>query len=102
MKALLAYVLAYLGPVDRAIRDHLNVREIVRIIIVTIVAGGGTAGVVSAVKDDLPAIVQPGDVVLAASVLTVIEEVRRRLNHGDVVKIKPMAIRGPWPDYPAA
>lgn len=75
-------VLNFLGEVPGAIRDHLNIGEIVRIVVASSLAGGGVYEAVRALAESIPQWVAPGDVGLVTAVFVLVIEVWRRLRQG--------------------
>jgi hypothetical protein len=83
-------ILAFLGTAPDALRGHLNLTELVRIVVATVLAGGGAYEVVRSLAANIAQWVAPGDVGLATAAFVLIIEVWRRLNHGDtVVDVEP-------------
>lgn len=78
-------ILAFLGSAPNAVRDHLNVNELVRIVVAAVMAGGGAYEAFVALAGSIPSWVAPGDVGLATGVLLTLTEVWRRLRQGRVV-----------------
>jgi hypothetical protein len=64
-----------------AIQGHLNVAEIKRIALTTVMTSGAAA-IVPALLASVTTIVAPQDAALAAAVVTIGREVYRRLGHG--------------------
>lgn len=80
---LLARLARALGPHPQSIKGHVNVEELFRALLTAIFAGGGVQGFLALLAPALPAIFPaPHDAALAGAVLTLILELRRRLNHG--------------------
>ncbi len=71
-----------LGPVPNAIKDHLNVEELVRIAVTSFISAGGSAAVLPALLAHVDLFVDPTDVGVVTAVLTLIIEIVRRLEHG--------------------
>jgi hypothetical protein len=66
-----------------ALRDHLNIDELVRVVTVAVTAGGGLYGLLELLVVYAGTIFPaPADAGLAAAVLTLILESRRRLRQG--------------------
>lgn len=98
-------VLDFLGPVETAIAENLNVAELARIAITVLVAGGGIGGVLQELSTHVPDFVSPGWVAFASAFITLIIEGRRRLAHGDPGTFTPAVIPfkflGPRPRVPS-
>lgn len=82
MNSILSLVKRFFAAAPGAIRDHLNVAEVLRVAVAALLAGGGVYGVLFAELSHLPQIVTPADAAAAAAVLTAISEIARRLGHG--------------------
>ena len=82
-------VLKFFAAAPGAIRGTVNVSELVRAGVVGVVTGGGVAGGIQAIAQDLPAIVvHSADLPLAAAALAFGVEVYRRLSHGATVETR--------------
>lgn len=93
-RRLASWLRAFLGEVPGSIRDHLNTRELVRIALTSLAAGGGLLGLLQAVVLASGSIFpSPADASLAAAVLTLILEACRRLDHGDPPSASRPALR---------
>lgn len=98
VRAVLAYLSGFFAAAPKAVRNHLNLDELARIV-VTAVMGGATAyEVLGALARNIPAWVAPADVALATGIALTLVEVARRLGHGPEVP-PPTA---PPPDGPSA
>lgn len=84
----------YLGEAGMSVRGYVNVTELVRVVVVATVAGGGILGALSAIEKDLPAIVSPDNVALMSAVVVLIEELIRRLRHGSPLVPGPQVAPG--------
>lgn len=74
----------YLDVVPGAIKNHLNTEELLRVTVTSMTAGAGLFGLIEAVSLSLGAIFPcASDAALAASLLTFILGVRKRLNQGE-------------------
>jgi cobalamin synthase len=92
VRELVDSVRDFLGAVPGAVKNHLNTEELARITLTAVVAGGGIFGILEAVMMAAGSIFPaPTDAALAATILAVVLEVFRRLQHGD----DPTAFRPP-------
>jgi len=84
LKALIAsnFIARFIGPVPGAIAKHLNVQELVRIVVTTITSTGSAAAILPALLAHVGLFVAAPDVAFASALLTVIVEIVRRLGHG--------------------
>lgn len=83
-------ILAFLGSAPDAIRGHLNVSELIRIAVATVLAGGGVYEVVRSLAASIEQWVAPGDAGLATAAFVLVLEIWRRLKQGDrVVDVPP-------------
>ncbi|GAC1475461.1 MAG: hypothetical protein NVSMB9_28060 [Isosphaeraceae bacterium] len=81
---IFARVKRFFRVVPGAIKNHLNVEELRRISLTSLLAGGGIFGVLQAVLQNTSSIVPaPQDAALAGAMLTVLLEVYRRLGQGE-------------------
>lgn len=75
---------SYFAGVPGALKDHLNSEELLRIAITALSAGSGIFGLLEAVLSRVGVVFPaPADAALAAALMTVILETRRRLGHGE-------------------
>jgi hypothetical protein len=76
----------FLGPAANSLKNHLNARELIRVVVTALVAGGGVAGVLQALLAAVGTVfIGPGDAAVATTVITLVLEVVRRLDHGQPV-----------------
>lgn len=81
---MLAKFLDWLGPVVNAIRGHLNVAELGRVLVAAVVAGGGVLGLLESLRAAVGSIVvDPSDAAAVAAGLTLAIEIVRRLFQGE-------------------
>ena len=78
-------ILSFLGTAPDALKDHLNVAELIRIAVTTVLAGGGAYEVFRALAGSIDQWVAPGDVGLVTAICVLVLEVWRRLRQGDKV-----------------
>lgn len=78
-------ILSFLGTAPDALKGHLNVNELVRIVVTTGLATGSAYEVFKALAGSIDTWVAPGDVGLATAVCVLVLEVWRRLGQGDRV-----------------
>ena len=78
-------ILSFLGTAPDALKGHLNVNELVRIVVTTGLATGSAYEVFKALAGSIDTWVAPGDVGLVTAVCVLVIEVWRRLRQGDKV-----------------
>jgi hypothetical protein len=82
----------FLGQAEQSLQGHLNVSELLRVVVTALLTGAGTLGVLSAIQAAAGTVFpQPADAALAVSVLTAIADVVRRLGQGKT--LPPGALR---------
>lgn len=84
MDKLVALIKSLLAEAPGALAGHLNVAEIQRIVLTTLLSSGGVAAILPALLASIGTIVAPQDVALATAAVTIVAEVRRRLGQGVV------------------
>jgi hypothetical protein len=68
-----------------SIRGYINIRELYRIILLALAAGGGTEIMIASLHDSLNTIlVNPTDIGWISAVLVATVEILRRFQHGEV------------------
>jgi hypothetical protein len=73
----------FFAAVPGSIKGHLNTEELVRVLMTGLSAGGGVLGLLELLRADVGVLFPaPNDAALAATVLTLLLEIRRRLTHG--------------------
>lgn len=82
LKSLKSSVGSFLSEAPGAVAGHLNVPEIKRIALTTVLSSGGVAAVAPALLASVGTVVAPQDAALATALVTVASEVYRRLPHG--------------------
>jgi hypothetical protein len=82
-KRLWTWFLDFVSAVPGSLKNHLNVQELSRVTVAAISAGGGVFSILQAISAHLGTIFPSAtDAAVAAVVLTMILEARRRLGHG--------------------
>lgn len=89
--SLVALIMRFVGPVPGAIAGHVNVPELVRCLVTSVMSGGVTVASLWAVGAQYPSYLSPADVPLAAATITFLGELFRRLGHGTAIAIPPRA-----------
>lgn len=82
MSKLASFLKAFAEAAPGALAGHLNLAEIQRIAFTTLLSSGSVAAIVPALLGAVGTVVAPQDVALATAVITIVSEVRRRLDHG--------------------
>jgi hypothetical protein len=84
IRALIRSIQVFWRAAEGSLKDHLNVQELTRIAVTALAAGGGVFGLLDTIVHEAGVVFpSPGDAAVAAVVLTVILEGRRRLSHGE-------------------
>lgn len=86
--SILLHVDGFLGAVPGAIAGHLNLAEVQRIAVATLLSGAGVAAIVPALLASVGTVIAPQDVAMVTAAITLVSEVRRRLPHGSPVVAK--------------
>lgn len=81
LATLKAALVTLVAEAPGAIREHLNVPEIQRVAL-TAFLGGGAGAIVPALLSSVVTLVAPQDAALAAALVTLVFDVRRRLGQG--------------------
>lgn len=82
MSALIRLTGWLLGPGPKSLKGYLDLGELVKVLIAAAIAGATAPEVLAQVIGQLPAIVGPENVALAAAILTALLEGWRRLGQG--------------------
>lgn len=82
MRAFLRRIVAWFGPVRDSVSGHLNVEELVRVVVVALAATGTVTGIKAEVTGHLSTILAPADLPLGTALFALIFETLRRLAHG--------------------
>ena len=81
-----SYVVKFAKEAPRSLKGHLNLDELTRVAVASFIAGGGAFGFLDSVVRNIGVIFPaPADAALAVMLITLILDVARRLQHGDVV-----------------
>lgn len=85
---------SFLSAAPGALKNHLNIDELCRVVVAAVSAGGGVFAIFQAVLSQCGAIFPaPIDAAFAALVMTLILEATRRLDHGSDLQPAPRTIR---------
>lgn len=83
LKLVITLIEDFFAPASGSLKNHLNVSELVRVLITSVLSGGGVLGFLGALLPSLGLIFPiPQDAALATGVLTAVSEIIRRLSHG--------------------
>lgn len=82
MKRLIRAARYVFGEVRGHLKGHLNLQELVKVVLIALAHGATVHAVLSAIAGDLGNIVAPADLSVAVATLTLIAEIRRRLGEG--------------------
>ena len=73
---------AWMGPVADAIKGTVNARELFRVVVAAIVAGGGLLGLLEGLRNAVPMIVPGAEIAWVTAGVVFAIELFRRFGHG--------------------
>lgn len=92
---IVRWVSQFFGSAPDSIRSHLNLNELARVVVASLLSGGGAYEVVLALAESIPRWADPADVGLVTAGLVLVLEIWRRLGHGDATPPVPPPPSGP-------
>jgi hypothetical protein len=91
---IVANIIGFLGAAPGAVKQYLNVNELVRIVVAVIVSGGTAYQAVAALASNVPDWVAPEWTGVATAVFVLVLEAWRRLGQGKTTLQLPPAPNG--------
>ena len=89
VKSLVGGLINFCKSTPDSIQGYVNPTELIRVVFMSIAAGGGASIMLAGLNESLNTIlIKPADVAIGSAVLVAVMEIQRRLQHGK----KPVVI----------